>query len=275
MRIARLVGLFLLIACGHGHRIDPIASRTPALDLARARPVLDPVRGKFTIKLHSEKLGVAATTTGGVLVDRPGHLRFDLFGPFGGSLFTAVSDGLGLSILDIGKQRQFLSVDAEKVLREASGGVAGLDDVIAMLVGDLPFDAAEVRSTRALSDPDHPQAPPVEVVFAGPKDTSVVAVLDSALGTPRTLTALDAKGAAMVTATYADFTPVDTTPMPTAVTLDAAPLDLHIDIRFRSWEILAEPPAFDTATPPGFTATPLEDALRKIAGPNEQPQPSR
>jgi len=266
MRLVRFVALLLLIACRHGHKVDVLASKTPAVDLARGRAVLDPVRGKFTIKLQSQKLGIAATTSGGVIVDRPGHLRFDIFGPFGGSLFTAISDGLGLSVLDVGKQRQLVSVDAEKVLREASGGVAGLDDLIAMLVGDLPFDAAEVKSTRALPDPASPTAPPVEVVFVGPKETSVVTIIDSALGTPKRLAARDAKGVDVVTATYEPFEPIGNTLMPTNVSLNLAALDLHIELKFKSWEALdGEPPRFDITTPPGFTTTPLEGALRLLA----------
>jgi hypothetical protein len=277
MKLTRLVAVLFLIACHTGHQPKPealAASPTAALEAARQRPQPDPLRGKFSIKIKSAKLGVAATTTGGLLTDRPGRLRFDLFGPFGGSLFTAISDGAGLSVLDVGKQRQLLGADAETILREAAGGVAGLDDVIALLTGDIPFDTATVTAIRSVTIGDRTAT---EYTFAGPKDTAVTLLVDPDLGTPLRIAAQDAAHQDRITATYEPFARVpsdagDGPWMPTSVSLQVASLDLAIDLRFRSWDAIdGDAPSFSTAAPPGFAVTPLEDALRAIAASTPTP----
>lgn len=243
----------------------PVESAAAVLEATRARPVPDPVKARFSVKLRSKPLDIAGSTGGGLVIDRPGRARLDLFGPLGGPLFTAASDGAGLSVLLVNERRQLVAVDAERVLRETTGGVAGLDDLLAVLVGDLPFDDAKVLQTELHGDGDGPEQDSVRVVFEGPNGSQVDVLLDAVLNTPRQLVAKSAEGEVLLSATYEGFTAVGDRHLPSRVELLVPSIDLTVDARFRDWEPLAEaPPVFSMDAPDSFTTESLEASVRKI-----------
>lgn len=266
--------LLVCLGCPSKTPLDSaVGAPQTVFEAARARVVPNVLKAKFGIKLHSKPLGLAASTSGGLIVARPGKGRIDLFGPMGNSLVTASSDGVALSILLAGQERQLLAADAESVLRETTGGVAGLDDVFAVLVGDLPFDEARVRSLKTTPDPlfvgpATPEAPVPQLVCVeldGPKDTTVEAYLN-ADATPRSLIARDGRGDVVMTATYDPFALVGADWMPTRVELYMPALDLTVEAKYRSWETLtAVPDSIVPTVPAGFTSEPLETLLRGLA----------
>jgi hypothetical protein len=277
---ARVLWLLLALSgCPKGDRVDGAAGEPAAiLDQARARPVPDPLKTRFSVKIRSKPLGIAGTVGGGLIVRRPGQGRLDLFGPMGGGLLTVASDGAGLSVLVIGKQQDLVATDAEQVLRDTTGGVAGLDDVLAVLVGDLPFDGAPVKSAvrvgpkpgDAPADADGPKPDDgILVILEGPKDTTVEALLDAELATPKHLVARDANGKDVLTATYDAFAPADAIGgalMPTRVEVYIPALDLSIEAKYRDWVTPEEPlGSFTLDAPDGYDVRSLEQAVLDAA----------
>jgi hypothetical protein len=250
-----------VIGCGKGH-LPPPAHGEPAtvLEMARTRGVPDPTRARFSVKLRSQKMSLAATTGGGLVVDRPGQGRIDLFGPLGNPLITVSTDAAGLSVLLIAEERQLAAVDAEAVLRETTGGVAGLDDLLALLVGDLPFDTARVLALQRTEGG-------TRVLLEGTAGATVEAVLDPALGTPRSLVAANREGATLMRATYDPFVPFGDTLVPSGVELLVPSLDLAVELRYRTWDA-AEPDAavFQVVAPPGYRVESLEAAVERLLG---------
>lgn len=270
MRTFSWLGVSLLWLTGCQHRppaIEALAD-VDVMVVARARPVLDPVKARFTVKLRSKQLDIAGTTGGGIIADRPGRSRIELFGPMGGSLLAVVSDGRAISVTLPGAHKQLVSEDAENVLREATGGVAGLDDLVAMLVGDLPFDSAPVRSQRVLPD----DAKWTEAVLDGPRGTSIEVQVEREHATPHQMIARNAAGEPLIVARFDSFQEVmrDGAPhwMPTEVDLWIPAVDLTIETRFKDWQPLIEAPAVFSVQPiPGMVVSPLEDAVRDaVAG---------
>lgn len=267
MRTVAWVALVALVACPGRRPSGPVAgSPESVLQAARARAVPGLVKSRVTIKLRSKPLDVAATAGAGMVVVRPGQGRVDLFGPLGGSLVTVGSDGAGLSVLLVSQKKELVAADAEAVIRAATGGVASLDDAFAVLTGDLPFDDAHVREVDLLppDDPVHPGF--VRVRLDGPKQTTVELWLDPANATMRELTALDKKGDSLISATYDAYEPIGADLMPTRVLLYVPSLDLEIDSRYKSWEVLASPPdALLPVVPDNFVVESLEEAIKKLA----------
>jgi hypothetical protein len=274
MRTVAWLMLVALVACPGRHTAEPApGSPESVLAAARARVVPDPLKSRFAIKLRSKPLDLAASTNGGLIVDRPGQGRVDLFGPLGGPIVTVASDGAGLSVVLTNAKRQLLATDAEVVIREATGGVASLDDAFAVLSGDLPFDAAEVREVEllAVDDPVHPGL--VRVSLDGPKQTRVEVWLDPVDATLRELVALDKKGTPVMSAKYDPYELVGTDLLPTRVELYVPALDLLVETRYRNWSVMETPPeTLMPVIPDDFVVQSLEEAIRKLAEKQLAPQ---
>ncbi len=267
MRTVVWLSVVALCACPGRRPTEPVAgSPESVLQAARARAVPDPLKSRFAIKLRSKPLDLAASTNGGLIIDRPGQGRVDLFGPLGGSVVTVASDGAGLSVLLVQQKKDLVALDAESVVRAATGGVASLDDAFAVLSGDVPFDLAEVREVDLLppDDPIHPGL--VRVRLAGPKQTMVELWLDPANATMRELVALDKKGDSVMSAKYDPYELVGTDLMPSRVELYVPSLDLLVETRYKSWEVLATPPqTLVPVVPDTFVVESLEEAIKKLA----------
>lgn len=267
MRTVAWVALVALVACPGRRPTEPVAgSPESVLQAARARVVPDPLKSRFAIKLRSKPLDLAASTNGGLVVDRPGQGRVDLFGPLGGPLVTVASDGAGLSVMLVSQKKDLVALDAESVIRAATGGVASLDDAFAVLTGDVPFDQADVRELDQMpaDDVDHPGL--VRARLAGPKQTMVELWLDPANATMVELVALDKKGDSVMSAKYDPYELVGTDLMPTRVELYVPSLDLLVETRYKSWEVLAAPPTtLVPVVPDNFVIESLEEAIKKLA----------
>ena len=257
--------LVLAIGCAKGHVETSLAVPAAVYERARARVIPDLLRARFNVKIRSKPLDIAGSTGGGLVIDRPGSARIDLFGPLGSPLLTVTSDGAGLSVLLIDKQRQLVATDAEAVLREATHGSAGLDDILAVLVGELPFEGAPLRSIEPVGDGTKPDEDGIRVLLEGPRGTTVVALIDPELGTPKRIEALDPKLGSLLVATYDRFESVGDVLLPTRVEVTVPSVDLTLEARYREWSVLSEPPkAFSVQAPAGYTTESLEVALRRV-----------
>jgi hypothetical protein len=182
-------------------------------------------------------------------------------------LLTGASDGEGLSVLLTGEQRLLVAADAETVIRATTGGVAGLDDLLAVFVGDLPFDEAPVRGMERVGDGTAP-GDGTRVLLAGPKGTTIVILLDLDKATPKALLAQDAGGKILLSANYDPFQTVGdgTDLLPTRLEIHVPALDLTVEAKYRDWQPLVPAAGLFTLEPPvGYTTESLEVVVRSIA----------
>ena len=212
------------------------AETAQLIEAVRARPVPDQLQARFQIKLRSKPLGLSGTTGGGLQVNRPSRGRIEIFGPIGGSLATLLADGDALAAL----------IPFARVLAEKVG---------ALLVGDMPFDAAEVTETRVVDNL-------VRATFVGPDGVSVEADLDPKNVTPARLVARDAKGSLLLEARYEGWEPLDGQLLPQKVEVDVPTVDLSIVVRYQGWRRPDQLMSYDTSAPDGFTTLPLLDVVR-------------
>jgi hypothetical protein len=160
----------------------------------------------------------------------------------------------------LAKERRYLvAEDAEQVLSTTTGGAAGMDDILALLVGDLPFDKAPIES----SEPVEPSAR--KVVFTGPAGTRVEAVIDNATATLRELSAFDDGGNLVLKAEYGEFEDVGGSLLPKLVDLTVPELDLSIGLRYKGWSTLDQAPdVFGIEAPEGMTEESLSAMITKM-----------
>lgn len=248
--------------------VAPVQQPATLVEQARARQVPQLLTARLSLKLRSKPLGLAGSTGGGLVVERPGRGRFQLFGPLGGSLLAVDMDGTALGVFLPADTTYLVAEQADEVVAEVSGGVAGLDDLIAVLVGDLPFDAAEVASVEPMADGS------AMAVLMGPDGTTVTASID-ALGTPRVLEATDAQGARILSAEYGEFQPAESGALlPTTLHVELPALELSADLKYKSWaEPGTAPLGFVVQAPEGAHTASLEDAVRSAVEQAVAPAP--
>lgn len=265
MRPRLWLAAVLLLGCTK--QVQPKAAAADPADTlvkARERSIPDPVRTRLQLKVASPTLDLAGSTGGGLVIDRPGKGRLDVFGPVGGRLLTASTDGQGMSILLVSQQRLLQAQDAEVVLQELSGGVAGVDDLLAVLVGDLPLDGVEPSEVRADDQGVH-------VVLPGPADTSISAVLEPERAVPLSMEGHDAEGTLLLSVTYGEYERVQGRWLPSEVHLAAPAVELTLDLRYQQWAVPTEAPdVFVLDVPDDFATESLEDAVRNLALPQPE-----
>ena len=256
-----LLTLLFWIGCARGLSPEaPAQDPASVLEMTRARPIVAAVRARLRLKLRSDALDLAGNTGGALILDRPGRGHLAVLGPLGSPLFTLNLDGLGVAATWPRDREHLVAVDAESVLRDATGGVLGLDDLLGLLVGDLPLDDARTRAKRKLEDGL------VEVTLVGPSKTAVTAVLDPVRGTPVSIEATDRSGVLLIAVSYEPFElDPEVGLMPTALALTLPALELDLDLKFKRWDRLDEvPDAFGLAPPDGFRSGSLEHAVSQL-----------
>jgi hypothetical protein len=257
----RQIPLIIAFVVGCGKTLAPEAPADKpesVLEMARTRPVHNPVRARFHIKLRSDKLDIAGSTGGGLIVNRPGQGHMAVFGPLGSPLVSFTSDGAGLAVTLSKDRRHLMATEAEEVIHHATGGAAGLDDILAILVGDLPFDKAKAKKFEK-------DERGIGVHFKAAGGNKVHAIIDPSTGTPRYLEAKDPDENLMLSATYEDFEQVDERWMPTRIQLWLPMVELEVDLKFRQWKPLDEvPDVFSLLVPDGHKMEPLEELVRNL-----------
>jgi len=256
--------LFAVLAVGCKPTKTPEVSADPAsvLQMARARPVDPAMQARFNIKLRSKMLEIAGSTGGGVVLGRPGRGRLDIFPPIGsGALLTVASDGEGIAVWVAKAKRHMVAESAEEVIRETTNGAAGIDDVLAVLQGDLPFDDAQVKRLEKLADSN------VRLTLMGPERTRILADLDPSSGTPKRIEALGKKGEVLMVVNYGAFSDIDGQLLPDEVDLQIPSLELTVHLNYKAWKRLDKAPEVFTLTPPdGVEVEALEDVVKGMVG---------
>lgn len=248
----RIALLFLILAACGGRERPPrgFEDATALVAAARGRALPEVLSGSYGIHVESPLLGVDGTTRGGLVVQRPDHFRLDVLSPFGTPMVYAISDGVGFSVYLVSKNTLYTTPDAEALLRDASGGAAGLADIVAVLVGEMPFEGREVTGVEAGEG---------ETVFrfAGPNGTRAEVALDDSDATTRRIAAFDASGGLALTAAYQDYTRLGGEALPGEVLVNIPALQLEVKLSFRGWSAPEQAPDVFTL-PPASGATVID-----------------
>ncbi|HMV66259.1 MAG TPA: hypothetical protein PKA64_05375 [Myxococcota bacterium] len=257
MRLGQLiVGMLVLAGCA---KKAPVAAAVvmkedALLTAVRARPSPDPAQAKLSVKVSSRKLGIAAPPlAGGLILDRPGRAYFTMLSPFGSPVLTLTSDGTGVQMLNTQDHQFIYADDAAVALQGASGGTIGIDDVVGLLLGQLPLDPAKVRGRE-------PVEGGVRFLADGPGGTSLAVVVEEMHATPVRVDVADAGGAPLVSAAYEPFVEVGAWWLPSRVILEIAPVELSVDVRFKTWAQLDQAPeVFHAIAPEGYTSITFQE----------------
>lgn len=250
----RVLTVLFVLGCGRTLPAPAPAAQASLLDAARARTVPARLLAKLSVQVRSEAMDVAGSSGGALILDRPGRGHVAVFSPLGGPLVTLQTDGTGLALALARERRHLVAAEADRVVREQTGGLVGIDEVLGLLVGDLPLDGLAPAGERRTADGD------LEVVLEGPRGSRVVAVLDDPTAVPVSLVATDREGRIALRAAFAPFAAgADGVLLPTEVALAVPALDLDVELRYRSWtfpETVRD--VFGLAPPEGFATGPLE-----------------
>lgn len=278
MLLRAAVLLMLVAGCKPKSPVSP-ADLLPvkqALQAASARPVPNPIAGRFGIRIQSKPLGIGGSTVGGLVIDRPGKLHFSINTPFGTPVFTVTSDGERVGVYNGQDKLYVLGQDAALKLSEASGGAVGMDDIIGLFLGLLPLDPSTIEHGELVEGAVHVRA-------IGPGDTRVEARLDPVLGTPQRVAVFGAMAdTPAVIAEYEAFEPYGDGVMPSRVTVLVPAYEATLDLRFRSWKEGTPPEGvFVVAAPKGMAVLDFEaygalmaDKLREARGEEVAPEPA-
>lgn len=234
----------------------PIVDATASLvDAARARPVPHRLQARMGLKIDSPLLGLAGSTGGAMILDRPGRGHLAVLGPLGGPVATAQTEGTGLALAVTGDKEHRVAGDAAEVLRANTGDLLDLDGVLGLLTGELPLDPERIEEQRRLPDGD------LELVLSASRGVRATAVLDDATATPVSVVVRDKRGDVLASATYAPFEVDRDSQMllPTEVTLVMPDLQLTMDLKYKSWTFPETvPEVFGLEPPLGYATGPLE-----------------
>lgn len=268
IRVAIPLLAVALVGCKH-KPVAPLAAPTAGIEdvltMAHVRPVPDPAQGRFTVKMSSKPLKIAAPPlAGGLFVDRPGHLYLAIQGPFGSPVLTLATDGLQAGMLDTQNRRYLLHPDAEGALRALTSDAIGLDDVAAVMLGYLPFDDADVTASRL-------EGEEIELELAGPNGARMIAALHRSDGTLRRVWVDDAQGVRSLEVTYTPYLPVGDALLPEQVTFWVPRVELSVELRFREW-LAPEtvPDVFTPTAPEGFPVVDMVEAFQEGSLPEVQ-----
>lgn len=254
MRQALVWTLFVL-GCTRTVPAPTVDATASLLEAARARPVPRRAQARMALKVDSPLLGMAGSTGGALILDRPGRGHLAVLGPLGGPVATAQTEGTGLALAMMGDHRHLVARDAAAVLRATTGDLLDLDAVLGLLVGELPLDPAQVKDQHRLPDGN------LEVVVEAPRGVHATAVLDQATATPVSLVVTDRRERTLASASYAPFELDAGSGMvlPTEVTLTLPDLQLTMQLRYKSWTFPETvPEVFSLEAPEGYASGPLE-----------------
>lgn len=248
-------------------RAAPVDGAEELLDRVLARPTADAVRSRFHFKVRSALGNVG--TGGALIVDRPGRGHLAIMGPLGRPLVTLHTDGRTLSVVDRRSNLHLVEREAEAALREATQGLAGVDDVLGLLLGEVPVAGLVVRRTSRTSEGQ------LRIDYAGPQDSTLGLWVRDPEGTPARVEVTDHDGASLLVATYGAFELSDegAASFPTEASLSVARFEFELDLRFRTWSELGDdvPEVFGLEAPEGFRSAPLAAALRHVLEDAETP----
>lgn len=227
-----------LLACVPKHPPPPVPLRDPAVVLAEAQAEAPapPVAARFSIDI--ERADGAISASGTAVIAAPDRFRVELRGPIGPPQVIATCDGTSFRAWVAQKNTVYTGEDAEAALRGWTGGSAGVDDVVALLLGRMPSlgepDLVDVSDRRP------------RVRWTRDDGVSVTALLDPTTAHLYSLAGTDAAGQSWLEARY------EPGPYPGRLELHLPALNLDVDATFSEWQRVDPPEtAFTLPIPEG------------------------
>ncbi|MBN1334745.1 MAG: hypothetical protein JXB39_02160 [Deltaproteobacteria bacterium] len=212
-------------------------------------------KASLSLTIQAPRWDLAANVPATLLVRRPDVLFLQLRGPIGGPLAEACSDRAGVSVLLPAERRLLVDTDPQAAIGAATGGALALDGLAALLLGEAPGWDVGPDGSVALAE-------------------GRVAMLGrDAQGRLVSLVVRDASGTDLLQATWEGWIRREGAWRPGKLGLRVAPLDLDVEARFRSWEILGSVPvtcahALPGGGPEGFAPERLGE---HVTGPGTAP----
>ena len=257
--------LLLLASCG-GKRA-PTASwdATSVAAAAWEREVPFALSAGYTISIDAPTLGVSGSTRGGLLVHRPGRFRLEIFSPLGSPMVYIASDGKAVSLYLFSQNTWMGTNKAEETLRELTGGAAGLEDLISVMVGQLPFADADILGA------ERTDKGALQYIFGTPEGGRAEVELRENDLTTQSLYAFDESGKKVLTADYPDYMRVGKSRLPEDVSITIPGINLSLELSFDTWdEIGIIPDSFDVPAPPQAKKIDLLILLQKAREAREE-----
>jgi outer membrane biogenesis lipoprotein LolB len=242
-----LTALLLLLMASCGGKRAPTASwdATSVAQAAWEREVPFALKAGYTISVDAPTLGVSGSTRGALLVHRPGRFRLEIFSPLGSPLVYIASDGKAASLYLFSQNTWMGTKKAEETLRELTGGAAGLEDLISVMVGQLPFADADILGAERTESGD------LQYVFGTPQGGRAEVSLREKDLTTQSLNAYDEAGKQVLTADYNDYMRVGKNRLPEEVVMTIPGINLSLEMSFDTWDELGIiPDSFDVPAPP-------------------------
>ena len=174
--------LLLMLGCSKPRGpVVPVGDPDVVVALARSRPMLTDLNGRFSVTLDTGKREF--TVPASILLSQPERFRIEFYTPFGTPLLTATSDGDSLHAWNQRDRIFYEGHQASQVLKRIAGGEVGIDDFLALLTAKLPLVDAEILHIgRTVFDDGG-----IVIVMLGPDDIRVRAVIDPKSGMVRSL----------------------------------------------------------------------------------------
>ncbi len=258
--------LFLLLASCGGKRA-PTASwdAGSVAEAAWEREVPFALKAGYTISVDAPTLGVSGSTRGALLVHRPGRFRLEIFSPLGSPLIYVASDGKAASLY-LFSQNTWMGTDkAEETLRELTGGAAGLEDLISVMVGQLPFADADILSA------ERKDKETLQYIFGTPQGGRAEVSLREKDLTTQKLNAYDESGKNVLSADYTDYMKVGKSRLPEEVVMTIPGVNLTLELSFDTWDELGIiPDSFEVPAPPRSKQIDLLVLLQKAREAREE-----
>ena len=243
-----------LLACVHkGPPPPPHADELDAI-LARATSRVLPAQGlKATFRIDVRWRDEGGSTVGALLLHPPDDLRVEIMTPLHTTLLIAATDGTAVHAY-LAKGNVFLrGDDAIQTLEAFAGGTIRPDDLLDLLAGIPPLDAATLVSKEGIPGG-------VRAAYDGPAGTTIRIDVDAATAALRSFE-VHRGDAQLFAAAYGE--PIKGAPYPKSLRVRSPVIGLALD--FQNWEELgAVPDVFSLEPPPNSVERDLIEVLEEL-----------
>jgi hypothetical protein len=247
----------LLLACVHkGLPPPPRADELDAI-LARATSRVLPGQGlKATFRIDVRWRDEGGSTVGALVLHPPDDLRLEIMTPLHTTLLLAATDGTSIHAY-LAKGNVFLRGDnAVHALEAFAGGAIHPDDLLDLLAGIPPLDAATLVSKEAIPGG-------VRAAYDGPAGTTIRIDVDAGTAALRSFE-VGRGDAQLFVASYGE--PLKGGPYPQSLQVRSPVVGLRFE--FQRWEELgAVPDVFTLEPPPNSVERNLIEALQELSPP--------
>ncbi len=249
-----LLLLPLLAGCPRSAPVPVAASWDPdaLVEAAQSRQVPSVLRAGFRMKIDGAEAAIPGGLEGVLILGPEGAFYTEIASTFGPRVMTCASDGQSLALLIPREKIWAGEASGDDRIREASGGVAGLSELGALLVGQLPMlDAPVVFESRTESG--------LAYQVEGPSGTSVALEIDAGSQMVTRAVFRDEDESAWVRLSHTPGESAGGAALPSQSLLEVASTGMTMTLTYSSWQVLeSSPVSFSLPVPEGIEKVTLE-----------------